>query len=215
MGGPEGAAQPSSSSGNRPKLVVGLGNPGAKYSQTRHNIGFMVADAFAARFHVSFDKNRYQARFAEARHGKQKIFIVKPETYMNRSGQSVAQALRYTNAEPQHDLLVVYDDVDLPVGKLRLRATGSAGSHNGMRSVLQSLGRTDIPRLRIGIGESNKRGELTGHVLGSFRPAEREAVDAAVARACDAIFCFIEEGIEPAMNQYNREMTLEQDQDSP
>ena len=188
------------------KLIVGLGNPGPKYRNTRHNVGFQVLDLLAARWGAAFDREKFYGLVAMAGHASENVMLLKPLTYMNRSGASVAEATR--NKVPDlADLLVVVDDVNLPFGRLRLREGGSAGGHNGLKSIIEQVGSQEFPRLRIGVGV-NKAGEgLTDHVLGSFRPEERAELDAIVARAADGVAAFVEGGVIPAMNEVNKKPT--------
>jgi PTH1 family peptidyl-tRNA hydrolase len=185
------------------KLIVGLGNPGTRYRNTRHNVGYQVLDLLAARWGVAFDREKYQGLVASVRLGAENILLLKPLTYMNRSGLSVAEATR--NKVPElADLLIVVDDVNLPFGRLRMRERGSAGGHNGLKSVIEHLGSQDFPRLRIGVGE-NKAGEaLTNHVLGSFRPEERAELESVIAQAADGVVAFVGEGVNSAMNEVNK-----------
>lgn len=184
------------------KLIVGLGNPGTAYRHTRHNIGFDVLDRLAIRLETSFNREKFSGEIAEARLDGEKVLLLKPLTYMNLSGDSVAQAARY-HADSSADVLIVYDEVDLPLGKLRLRKTGSAGTHNGMKSVIERLGTDEVPRLRVGVGAEREKGERVAHVLGKFRPEEREAIAAAIEQAADACFCFAKDGVDAAMNRFN------------
>lgn len=185
------------------KLIVGLGNPGPKYRNTRHNVGFQVLDQLAERLGVAFDREKYQGLVASARHAGDGLLLLKPLTYMNRSGLSVAEATR--NKVPNlADVLVIVDDINLPFGKLRMRERGSAGGHNGLKSIIEHVGAQDFPRLRIGVGE-NKAGEaLTDHVLGSFKPEERAELDSVIARAVEGVIVYLEEGVNSAMNTINR-----------
>jgi len=183
------------------KMVVGLGNPGAEYRFTRHNVGFRVVDELARRRAVSFDSEKYGGLIARiALHGGP-VLLVKPLTFMNLSGQCVARAVRYTNSDPA-EVLVVTDDVNLPLGKLRFRAEGRDGGHNGLKSIIQALGTTAFPRLRLGVGRSESA-ELTGHVLGTFAPDERETCEAMLARAADGVEVCLESGLARAMALYN------------
>ena len=184
------------------KLIVGLGNPGQEYRHTRHNLGFQVLDALSEVLGAAFAREKFRGQIAEATLEGEKVLLLKPMTFMNKSGESVARAARNSVRSPE-DILIVYDDVDLPLGKLRMRNAGSAGTHNGMRSVLERLGTRDVPRLRIGVGDKVEGGDLSGHVLGKFRPEEKPEAEAAVKRAVEACTCFLEEGIEAAMNRYN------------
>jgi PTH1 family peptidyl-tRNA hydrolase len=191
----------------RPKLVVGLGNPGQEYAATRHNIGFAVVDRLAEKFDCSFRKKwRFSAEIAEAAAGEAgKVVLAKPQTYMNRSGAAVNALLQWSKIEPAQ-LLVVVDDADLPLGQIRLRASGGSGGHNGLRSIIEALGgNEEFARLRVGIGRSAPAGaDITGHVLGKFAPQERESAGDAVAIAVEAIECCLREGLTEAMNQFNR-----------
>jgi PTH1 family peptidyl-tRNA hydrolase len=187
-----------------PLLVVGLGNPEPKYEHTRHNIGFEVIDTLARRSGVSWSENRrFQAFFGEGRGpaGK-KLRLLKPLTYMNRSGQAIRAAIDWYKLPPE-SVLVVYDDMDLPIGRLRLRLSGSAGGHNGMKSAIAHLGTQDFPRLRIGIGKSGEDKDTVSHVLGKFSPQEAPVVSEVLQLAADAIELSFKEGVQKAMSLYN------------
>ena len=184
-------------------LIVGLGNPGRRYQATRHNIGFAVADELARRVGAPWEQGRANALTVRAGVGAASMLLVKPLTMMNLSGEAVAELARFYKIDPA-DILVVADDVNLPLGRLRLRARGSAGGHNGFRSIIGLLGTEEFPRLRIGVGRGDPRRELADHVLARFDDDEAADVEANVARAADAVECFIAEGIEAAMNRYNR-----------
>lgn len=186
------------------QLVAGLGNPGPRYEQTRHNVGFMVADVLARRWNAGayrFER-KFEALVGEGMLGEQRVLLVKPQTYMNLSGRSVAGVVRFYKV-PLEDLLVVYDDLDLPLGALRLRAVGSAGGHRGLNDVLLRLGTADVPRLRIGIGKVH-RSATVEHVLNRFSPQEREQMDETIAAAADAAECWAREGIDAAMTRFNQ-----------
>lgn len=184
------------------KLVVGLGNPGQAYQNTRHNLGFQVLDELCESMGMSFSREKYRGQIAEGVVDGAKVLLLKPLTFMNKSGESVARAARNRVSEPG-DILVVYDDVDLPLGKVRLRKGGSPGTHNGMRSVLERLGTQDVPRLRLGVGENTRSRDLSEHVLGAFRPEEKPVVEEAVQRAVEACKCFLEVDIDTVMNRFN------------
>lgn len=184
-------------------IVVGLGNPGRRYQGTRHNIGFAVADEVARRQQAGFEPGRADTLTARRGRGPQSLLVVKPLTMMNLSGEAVAGVAGFYKVEPPA-ILVVADDVNLPLGRLRLRARGTAGGHNGFRSIIASLGTGEFPRLRVGVGRGDPRRDLADHVLARFDDDEREAVDRAIARAADAVETFLAEGIEAAMNRYNR-----------
>ena len=184
------------------KLIVGLGNPGKEYAHTRHNIGFDVVDALAAQTGISVTRRDCRSLVGNGTIGNTRVYLLKPMTYMNLSGEAVAAFLRQKPL-PLADLLVVADDISLPVGKIRLRATGSAGGHNGLKSLIAHLNGQDFPRLRIGVGAPGDAAIQLDHVLGSFGKAERKIVDDAVITATAALDCWITEGIERAMNRYN------------
>ena len=184
------------------KVVVGLGNPGARYQRTRHNVGFDVVDSLAAGPHAGRFQSRFQAQVAEVLEDGEKLLLVKPETFMNLSGRSVRQVMDFFQAAPT-DLLVVCDDISLPLGKLRIRAKGTHGGHNGLRDIQNHLGGVEYARLRIGVDAP--RDDAIGHVLGRFRPAERATIDDAVALAAQAVVFWARQGVEAAMNKYNAE----------
>ena len=186
------------------KLVVGLGNPGPRYARTRHNVGVRVLDQVAARAGARPAAVRFAGRFAEGSLAGQHVGMLAPETFMNRSAESVAQALAALPiADPAADLLVVLDDADLPFGRLRLRAAGSSGGHNGLADVLERLGTEAVPRLRLGIGRPSEPQGTVDFVLEPFSPAEDELLERALPRAADAVTCFVAEGIAVAMNRFN------------
>lgn len=186
-----------------PELIVGLGNPEPKYDKTRHNIGFAAVDELAKIWQMPLKENkRFQGLFAEGVVGGQKVRLLKPLTYMNRSGQSIRAVTDWYKVEPQ-SVLVIYDDMDLPVGKLRLRLSGSAGGHNGMKSIIAHLGGKDFPRLRIGIGKSDGNKETISHVLGKFAPDEIGTIEEILYVSVKAIELSLTEGVEQAMNRYN------------
>lgn len=184
------------------KMIVGLGNPGPRYRHTRHNLGFMVLDALADRLRVDIAVDKHGGLLVETRCEGEKLLLVKPQTYMNRSGDCVAAAARNKIFSPS-DVLVVVDDVNLPLGRLRVRAGGSAGGHNGLKSLIERLGSQDFPRLRLGVGLDSANGDLADHVLAKFRPEEREAVDAMVKRAVEAAMAWVVRGTEHVMNAFN------------
>lgn len=184
------------------KLIVGLGNPGREYAGTRHNVGFDVADEVAGRMGVAFRRSwRFPADLAEGTLEGERVLLVKPRTYMNRSGEAVAPLMNKKGVSPS-DLIVVVDDVDLPLGRLRLRKFGSAGGHNGLKSIIASIGSEQFPRVRIGIGRDSAR-DTADHVLGRFTPEERPVIAEATRRAADAIAVAIRSGWERAMNEFN------------
>ena len=187
-----------------PELIIGLGNPEPKYDRTRHNIGFAAVDELAKIWQLPLQENkRFQGLFAEGvAPGGAKIRLLKPLTYMNRSGQSVRAVTDWYKIQAQ-SVLVIYDDLDLPVGRLRIRLSGSAGGHNGMKSIISHLGVKEFPRLRIGIGKSDGKKETINHVLGKFAPQEIPAIKEVLYASVKAVELSLKEGVEKSMNRYN------------
>jgi PTH1 family peptidyl-tRNA hydrolase len=185
------------------KLIVGLGNPGSEYRDTRHNVGFLVADELARRWRVPDAwREKFEALHIRTIAGEHPVVVAKPLTFMNLSGHAVAGLAGFYKIDPA-DVLVVTDDVALPLGRLRARPEGSAGGHNGLKSIIQHLGTQAFPRLRIGVGRGDDRRDLVDHVLGRFEAGERETVSAAVLRAADASERFLTDGIERVMSAFN------------
>ena len=180
------------------RIIAGLGNPGASYVGTRHNVGFAVLDAFAELCGAIWQPDSASKGLVARGPG---VLLVKPQTYMNESGRCLGALVRYFKFTPDQ-VLVVYDDIALPVGSLRLRQGGSAGGHNGMKSVIAHLGTESFPRLRVGIG-SHGRQTLISHVLGGFAPEEKEVMQTAVSRAAEALQCLLQAGFSTAANRYN------------
>ncbi|HEX7809007.1 MAG TPA: aminoacyl-tRNA hydrolase [Thermoanaerobaculia bacterium] len=185
------------------KLIVGLGNPGAEYERTRHNVGWMVLDAFARKFRIELNKHEKSAMTGTGRVAGGSVMCAKPLTYMNLSGDAV-RLLTNAYLESTEELMVVYDDIDLPLGKLRIRPNGSAGTHNGMRSIISELASEKFPRLRIGIGGPGDA-KLRDHVLDPFTPEEQPLVDRAIERSVDALVLFARGDLKRAMNTFNRD----------
>jgi PTH1 family peptidyl-tRNA hydrolase len=190
------------------KLIVGLGNPGREYRETRHNVGFLVVDELARRHDLTLvtAPSQVPETMVAKRYGAEPYLVAKPLTFMNRSGDAVAALSRYYEIAPA-DLLTVVDEAALPFGRLRARARGSAGGHNGLKSVIERLGTTDFPRLRLGVGRGDPRRDLADHVLAKFEPDERSGLDDFIVRAADAAEMFAVAGIEQVMNVYNPETT--------
>ncbi|MGH9386901.1 MAG: aminoacyl-tRNA hydrolase [Vicinamibacterales bacterium] len=184
------------------KLVVGLGNPGSQYRETRHNVGFLVIDELARRWRVEQWRELFDALTAKTIFGEGPVLLAKPMTYMNLSGYSVAGLAGFYKIEPA-DVFIISDDAVLPLARLRARREGADGGHNGLKSVIGSLGTTAFPRLRVGVGRGEGERELADHVLERFPADERERVSAAVLRAADATEMFLREGIERVMNAFN------------
>jgi PTH1 family peptidyl-tRNA hydrolase len=192
-----------------PRLIVGLGNPGREYEDTRHNIGFMIVDALAAPLQASWtQERRWDCMLAKFAGG----WLLKPLTFMNGSGSAVAAVSKFYKIQPR-EVLAIYDDVDLPLGTVRFRMNGSAGGHNGVRSLIAHLGGEEWPRLKVGIAAPKagrpEGSRMVGHVLGTFSQAERPQVESALKRAVEAIQCALKEGMAAAMNFYNRKETNE------
>jgi PTH1 family peptidyl-tRNA hydrolase len=183
------------------KVVVGLGNPGNRYVGTRHNVGFAVIDSLAASPNCGRFQTRFKAQVAELNEDGNKVLLVRPETFMNLSGQSVRQTVDFYQV-PREDLLVVCDDINLPLGKLRVRPRGTHGGHNGLRDIQAHLGTTEYPRLRIGVG-APEGDDAADYVLDRFRPNERKVIEDAIARAAQAVVIWLHQGIDECMNQYN------------
>ena len=184
-------------------LIVCLGNPGDKYEGTRHNVGFMVADELGNRGNFPIQRLKYRALTQTATIGGCQALVMKPVTFMNLSGESVGEAARFYKIPADH-VLVVSDDVSLPVGKLRIRTGGSAGGHNGLKNIIQHLGTDQFPRVKVGVGQKpHPDYDMADWVLGKFRGEDKKAIDAAVARAADAVECYLKEGATKAMNRFN------------
>lgn len=184
-------------------LIVGLGNPGQQYASTRHNVGFRAADALAEHIGITIRRVRFHALTGEGSVGGQQALLLKPTTYMNLSGQAVGEAARFYKIPPDH-VLVISDDVALPPGKLRLRRNGSAGGHNGLKSIIEYLGSDKFPRLKIGVGgKPHPDCDMADWVLGSFHGQDAIDVEQAVQRAAQAVECLLELGFDQAMNRYN------------
>jgi len=185
------------------KLVAGLGNPEPQYRGTRHNVGFDVVELFARRHGLTFETSPAEAMQTRWRLDAEVVLLVKPLTFMNLSGRAVASLSRYYRIDVP-DIFIVCDDVNLPLGQLRARASGSEGGHNGLRSIAQELGTTDYARLRVGVGRGDTRRDLAGHVLARFEPEEQTGIEDAIARSADAIETWVHHGMAAVMNTFNR-----------
>lgn len=182
------------------RLIVGLGNPGREYAHTRHNVGFDVLDIFAKRRRARILSRQCHALVGSFDHYGEQIIVAKPQTYMNESGMAVGELVRKHKLEPS-DVLVVYDDMDLPLGRIRIKPQGSSGGHKGMTSIIRHLHSSEFPRIRVGIGRG---GEAINHVLSRFNRKDRQVMDVTLDDAANALDMILEEGIEAAMNVYNR-----------
>lgn len=184
-------------------VIAGLGNPGRQYEQTHHNMGFITIDYLAEKLGISVNKIKFKALTAETVYNGQKIVLLKPQTYMNLSGESIREIVQFYKLPPEN-LIVIYDDIDLDTGKIRIRAKGSAGTHNGMRNIVFQLQTDEFPRIRIGIrGGMSEKMQLRDFVTGGFTKEEVPLLEDAVSRAADAVLCFVTDGINTCMNKYN------------
>ena len=184
-------------------LVVGLGNPGEKYAKTRHNMGFLTLDLLAEQQRLKIDRIKFKAVTAQAEVGGARCLLMKPQTYMNLSGEAVGEAARFYKIPSDH-VLVIYDDVSLPLGKLRIRDKGSAGGHNGIKNIIAHLGTDVFPRVKVGVGApSHPDYDMVDWVIGSFSAQEKKIVDEALDRALDAAECIISRGVTEAQNRFN------------
>jgi len=184
-------------------LIVGLGNPGERYARTRHNVGFRSVETLAERHSLTFRQQRANSQLAEGIIHGQRVVLVKPQIYMNLSGQAVSALRNWYKIDPAHELLVIYDDLDLPFARIRIRERGSAGTHNGMRSIVAQLGTTEFPRLRVGIGQPPGKMDAADYVLSRFTPEEEAVLPDVLARVADAVDVILREGLITAMNRYN------------
>lgn len=185
-------------------IIVGLGNPGKQYEKTRHNIGFDFIDTLADKYHISVLEAKFKALIGKGVIEGQKVVLVKPLTYMNLSGESVRQVIDYFKVDEESELIIVYDDISLNPGGLRIRAKGSAGGHNGIKNIIQHLGHDKFMRIKVGVGEKPKGWDLVDYVLGRFTTEDRKLVDEAIDVAVEAAKIMITEGIDEAMNRCNR-----------
>ena len=184
-------------------LLVGLGNPGSKYESTRHNMGFLAVDKLAELEHFKFNKLRFKALTATATLGGEKVLVMKPQTYMNLSGEAVGEAARFYKIPPEH-VLVISDDISLPLGKLRIRASGSAGGHNGLKNIIQHLGTDQFPRIKVGVGmPDNADYDIADWVTGRPMGAEQKPLMEALDKAVAAVPVLIRDGVEKAQNKFN------------
>ena len=185
-------------------LVVGLGNPGAKYEHTRHNMGFLTMDLLAEKLNVKLNKVKFKSAYNIVRFGGQKCLVMKPQTYMNLSGESIRSLVEYYKIDPEEELLVIYDDISLEVGQLRIRRKGSAGGHNGIKNIIANLGSSVFPRIKVGVGEKPKGYDLADYVLGKFSKEDRVLMEEGYDLACEASALILQGAIDQAMNEYNQ-----------
>ena len=185
-------------------IIAGLGNPTLQYEGTRHNVGFDVIDMLADRYNISVDGRKGRALIGKGMIGGQKVLLVKPQTYMNLSGESIRSILDYYKVDPETELIVIYDDISLDVGKLRIRAKGSAGGHNGIKNIIAHVGGSVFPRIKVGVGEKPPKYDLADYVLGHFSKAEQELMEEGYKDAVKAVEMIVSGDISGAMNEYNR-----------
>lgn len=185
-------------------IIVGLGNPTSQYAGTRHNIGFDVIHYLSEKYQIPLDFNKHKAICGKGYIEGQKVILAQPQTYMNLSGESVRELVDYYKIDPKEELVVIYDDISLDVGQLRIRGKGSAGGHNGIKSILSHLGDQVFPRIKVGVGDKPKGWDLADYVLGHFSKEEAEQVEKGIEQAAEAVKVIMAEGINQAMNQYNK-----------
>ena len=185
-------------------LIVGLGNPTKQYEKTRHNIGFDVMDALADKYNISISENKHKALCGKGVIEGMKVVLAKPQTYMNLSGESVAELVNYYKLDPESELIVVFDDISLEPGNIRIRKKGSAGGHNGIKDIIRRLGTEKFIRIRVGVGAKPKDWDLADFVLGHFSDSDRKLVDEGINDAAEAVEMILSEGVDAAMNKYNR-----------
>jgi PTH1 family peptidyl-tRNA hydrolase len=184
------------------KIIAGLGNPGKQYARTRHNIGFLVVEALASKSHLSIDKSRFDSEYVKDSIRGQQVFLVKPLSYMNKSGIPIQKFASYYKIDIK-DIIVVHDDMDLTFGKIKIVKSRGHGGHNGVRSIIDAFGKKDCTRIRVGVGHPGSGRDITGHVLGGFSPDELKALDQFVDTASDACLHILESGVVSAMNLFN------------
>lgn len=188
---------------NEAWLIVGLGNPGPEYAKTRHNCGFRALDILAQKLGCKVDKGKFEGLYGQTTYEEHKLFLLKPLTYMNLSGRSVLQLSAYFNIPPQR-IVVIFDDISLDIGRLRIRSNGSAGGHNGIKSIISQLGSQDFPRVKVGVGaKPNPDFDLADWVLSAFSASEEKSLQAALDRAADAALCIVSQGTMEAANRFN------------
>ena len=184
-------------------IIAGLGNPGKQYEHTRHNVGFDTLDKLAEKYHIPIDTQKHKAVCGSGYIEGQKVILVKPQTYMNLSGESLREIIDFYKLNPAEELIVIYDDISLDVGQLRIRKKGSAGGHNGIKNIIAHLGTQEFPRIKVGVGDKPPRMDLADYVLSRFSKEDREKMEQAFKDAADAVEVMITEGADAAMNRFN------------
>lgn len=188
-------------------IIAGLGNPGKQYAQTRHNVGFDTIDILADKYNISVDTKKHKALCGKGMIEGQKVVLAKPQTFMNLSGESVRELVDFYKIDPEEELIVIYDDISLEPGKIRIRKKGSAGGHNGIKNIIAQLGTQNFQRVKVGVGEKPKGWDLADYVLGHFSKAERAQMEEGYDRATEAVRLILAGEIDAAMNQYNKKQT--------
>lgn len=183
-------------------LIVGLGNPEQEYDKTRHNMGFHVINKLAKQYGININKNKFKGLIGTGTIGKEKVMLLKPQTYMNLSGESIKEVVDFYKLKVQ-DLIIIYDDMDIEIGTIKLRKKGGPGSHNGMKSVISNLGKDEFSRIRVGIGKPENKNDMINYVIGHIPEAEFERLDKSTTTAKDAVIDIVLNGIDKAMNKYN------------
>ena len=184
-------------------VIVGLGNPEKKYFGTRHNVGFDVIDELSDRYKIGLTESKFKAAYGKGRIGKERVILVKPLTYMNLSGEAVAPICNYFKVDPKEKLIVISDDVELDVGRIRIRPKGSAGGHNGLKNIIKLLGNDEFKRVRVGVGKKPREWDMVDWVLGHFEGDDKEAINSGISMAADAVEEIMTNGAESAMNRFN------------
>ena len=190
-------------------IIVGLGNPERKYAGTRHNIGFSAITAISDAYGISMDIKKHKAVCGKGMIAGNKVLLAMPQTYMNLSGESVRELVDFYKIDPEEELIIIYDDIALAPGKIRVRAKGSAGGHNGIKDIIRQLGTEKFLRIKVGVGAKPKGWDLADHVLGRFSTEDRKLVDEAIAKAAKAVDIIISQGTDAAMNEYNRKVPVQ------
>lgn len=189
-------------------IIAGLGNPGREYENTRHNTGFMVIDEAAGKYNISVTEKKYKALIGKGFIGGQKVILVKPQTFMNLSGESIREVIDYYKIDEKAELIVISDDISLEAGTIRIRKRGSAGGHNGLKNIILHLGHDEFQRIRMGVGEKPSEYDLIDYVLGRFNEEDRKLITAGVKEAVDAIEVMITDGPDAAMNKFNKKKSV-------
>ena len=187
-------------------LIAGLGNPDKKYEHTRHNVGFDVIDELAKKYNISISEKKHKALLGKGVIEGQKVVLAKPQTYMNLSGESIVELVHYYKIDPETEMIVIYDDISFAPGNLRIRQSGSAGGHNGIKNIIKCLGTQEFMRIKVGVGEKPKNWDLADFVLGHFSKEERENLEDAIGRAMEAVGYMINGDVAKAMNEYNKKV---------